>query len=571
MAAPSGRHRLLLGVLAVAVASAGLGWWAGSTISSPADAGADAQAPEPSLITVPVELRELSSTVVLRGDVVLEGSLDVQVDPSAGAASGVAVVTGTPKLPTDTVEEGDVMIEVSERPVIALAGQLPMFRDLGPGTVGDDVTQLQEALTRLGFPAAATGTYDAATESAVEALYRSVGYAAAGVSEDEEGQLDAAAAGVSAARAQLRAAQNQLNEINQPVPESTRLQNEQALARAQASVDAAVAGADESAKQAAADTADAVVAATDATGAADLAAARLAEAQGGTHPDTGVAPTEPELLQLAADVTAADQALVAADAAVDAAKAAESALATTNAADVAAARSELAITEAQIRESNAAPSTAGARAAVTEAQTSLNEANAELDRIEARTGTKVPRAEVVYLDVVPRRVQRLNVERGDVVSGPVMTVSGADVTINSAVAASDRPLLEVGTVAQLDDESLGLSFEATITKLADEPGGDAPSGRFFVQFTPTEEIEQDIGGLNLRITIPISSTGGEVLTVPLAALSASGDGSVRVEVEESPDVVRSVVVTTGLETTGFVEVRAVDGDLEAGDRVVVGR
>jgi hypothetical protein len=63
-----------------------------------------------------------------------------------------------------------------------------------------------------------------------------------------------------------------------------------------------------------------------------------------------------------------------------------------------------------------------------------------------------------------------------------------------------------------------------------------------------------------------------VTAVPVAALSAGADGSARVDVEDTPGgALRTVKVRTGLSAQGFVEVTALEGTLEVGDRVVVGR
>jgi hypothetical protein len=78
-------------------------------------------------------------------------------------------------------------------------------------------------------------------------------------------------------------------------------------------------------------------------------------------------------------------------------------------------------------------------------------------------------------------------------------------------------------------------------------------------------------GKNVKVVIPIESTEGEVLAVPAAALSAVADGSVRVEVETAPGVTEFVTVVPGLAAGGLVEITPVDGDLAAGDRVVVGQ
>lgn len=558
-----------------AIVAAGAGFVAGRSIKSPADAAADAEAPEPSLITVPVELRELASNVVTRGDARREGSVQISVDASAGASSGgVAVVTGVTAPAGEVIEEGSVLVEVSERPVIALQGQLPMFRSLGPGSRGDDVTQLQDALVRIGIEVPVDGFFGEETERAVEQLYVRVGYSAPGLTDDERAQLDAARESLDGAQASLNAASASLAELQAPLPESQRLQADASLAAAEDAVELAEASATEANALAEADLAARKVERTDAQEAADLAATRLAEAEAGIHPDTGVAPTAEELAILVAEDAAAVEVLASAEAAVTAAEATVARTATEQTELVDSSKSQLEITRAQNEELLAPPDTRSASQAVADARRARDRAAVEVDEIEGRTGVRLPLAEVVFIEAMPTQVQRLDIERGDIIGGsPIMTVSGADVTVESALSASDRPLVAEGDAVLLDDQSLGLELPGTIAFLADDDGGLAPEGRFFMRITLDETPETDISGLNLRITIPITSTGGEVLTVPLAALAAGGDGSVRVEVEDpaSPGETRTVIVTTGLETTGFVEIAPVEGELQPGDRVVVGQ
>jgi hypothetical protein len=80
-----------------------------------------------------------------------------------------------------------------------------------------------------------------------------------------------------------------------------------------------------------------------------------------------------------------------------------------------------------------------------------------------------------------------------------------------------------------------------------------------------------IRGQNVRVTIPVEATQGEVLAVPLAALSAGAGGESRIEVQRADDNVERVAVEVGLAAGGYAEVRAVRGSLEEGDLVVVGR
>ncbi|MEL6985462.1 MAG: peptidoglycan-binding protein, partial [Actinomycetota bacterium] len=135
-----GRRSILALVAAVAVLAAGIGWVAGRQIKSPGQIAAEQEPPEPSLITVPVEFRTLSQNVIIRGTV----RLSDQTPLSVGSAVGSSVITRLAKEAGDTIEEGDVVIEVAGRPVIALEGPLPAFRNLIPGLEGPDVEQLQQ-------------------------------------------------------------------------------------------------------------------------------------------------------------------------------------------------------------------------------------------------------------------------------------------------------------------------------------------------------------------------------------------------------------------------------------------
>ena len=77
----------------------------------------------------------------------------------------------------------------------------------------------------------------------------------------------------------------------------------------------------------------------------------------------------------------------------------------------------------------------------------------------------------------------------------------------------------------------------------------------------------------MKITIPVAtrSSGGEVLAVPAAALSATGSGDTIVTVENPDGSTRDVAVIPGLSAPGgMVEISVVDGELAEGDRVVVG-
>lgn len=132
---------------------------------------------KPGLITARVEGREIRSVVVARADVSF--AEPVEVNPSVPEGATAPVVTGRVPKVGDVVESGTVVLEVSGRPVFALAGKFPFYRSLSAGLTGPDVTMLRKALKGLGYDAGETSdVYDAALAGAVARLYADHGYAA---------------------------------------------------------------------------------------------------------------------------------------------------------------------------------------------------------------------------------------------------------------------------------------------------------------------------------------------------------------------------------------------------------
>jgi len=80
-----------------------------------------------------------------------------------------------------TVQRGEALFKVDERPVVALYGSLPLYRTLRVGTQGRDVRQLERNLDALGHAGLSVDdTYTAATAAAVRAWQVSLGVPATG-------------------------------------------------------------------------------------------------------------------------------------------------------------------------------------------------------------------------------------------------------------------------------------------------------------------------------------------------------------------------------------------------------
>ncbi|MGC4112929.1 MAG: peptidoglycan-binding protein [Nocardioides sp.] len=164
------RFLVLLTVGSLLCAAAGYG--AALSFSS-----SRADSPPPTRpVTARVELRRLASSVIVRGD----GRFADPVSVTLRVAASVPVVTRTPIPAGGEVADGAVLVEVAGRPVIALPGLLPAYRDLRVGDTGPDVAQLEQALSGLGYDTGdVDDTYTVQTAAAVGELYRRLGYAPA--------------------------------------------------------------------------------------------------------------------------------------------------------------------------------------------------------------------------------------------------------------------------------------------------------------------------------------------------------------------------------------------------------
>ncbi|GAB3648987.1 efflux RND transporter periplasmic adaptor subunit [Glycomyces tarimensis] len=169
------KSHVISGVLAVALLGAtGTAWYFAAQARTPAQRAEETAEPEDSVITVRVEAGQLVDTMDFAATLDRTGDFPV---PAPSAPEGIAVALAS-KLPLETGDEvnaGTVLLEVSGRPMIALPGDVPAYRDLTEGDTGPDVEQLQRALSWIyGTPD--TGTFDSRTASDLEKLYDNLGY-----------------------------------------------------------------------------------------------------------------------------------------------------------------------------------------------------------------------------------------------------------------------------------------------------------------------------------------------------------------------------------------------------------
>lgn len=512
---------VILGV--VLVAGAG-GWYAGQQVQSPAEAAASHQAPPASLITVPVESRVLTNSVITHGTISFESPMPVNLSGAVGTASagggtgdaggGAQRVTRAPGAGA-SVAEGTVFMEVSGRPVFVLRGAVPMYRTLGPGTKGDDVKQLNEALKRVGFDPGTTGeSFTNGTATALKNWYRARGYDA-----KEPGAED----------------RHRLATLEQAVQTAT-----DALTQARNAQRTPSAGSSET------------------TGSTSSGSTGGSGGSGGSGGDGGKG-----------GGTAGSTGGVGGAPPVDAASLRQR---------VTNAEKALRLAQQDLTDFKA---TYGTSLPVGEL-VFVASLPVRVDQVNVRPGD-TPSGPVATVTGTGVRIQATVPAVDAQLLKPGMSVvledeaGGSRQTgkVEALGAGAETPAPGTGQNGR-NGGSAGASGGAGTAPGGGTGGaGDtagATGGPVPLRIVPDDTAALAArAGTSLRVTVEVGSTGTPVLAVPVAAVYTGADGQARVKVQRGNGKVDTAAVTLGLSAAGFVAVTPAAGQqLAAGDRVVVG-
>jgi multidrug efflux pump subunit AcrA (membrane-fusion protein) len=481
-------------------------------------------------------VRTLSDDLISRADVSFAGVVQITSRTAGG------VITEPPTPLGTQVSEGAVVYEISERPLLALAGSVPMYRDLTVGMSGIDVQQLEDALSRGGLnPGSVDGVYDQRTSAAVVRWYASAGYPAPAPPEAAQAQV---ADAQSALETAMRSGGDDLDALHAAT----------LVARSQ--LGAAIAAADAARAQVAAAVTAQQVARARADSDAAIAGNRLEQAQQGTHPDTGEPPTAAEMRELETTAGLTSDAAAVARSEEEAAVAQAAAVDVEQDAEVERAQIDVETADAQLR-------TAERRS---DGQSTIRTARARLQEAEAHAGVGVPVSELVFVPSLPAEVVRSNVVLGSPADGVLGEVSGSQLSATVEVSTTSAAGVERGDLAELDSSEPALEATGTVT---DVHSAEDPS-RTQIVVIVTDPSGAALRDRNVRVTIPRDSSDGEVFVVPLSAVTGHADRTTWLEVERD-GTVSSVEVTVGLIAGGEAAVDpADDGDLREGDLVTVG-
>lgn len=434
--------------------------------------------------------------------------------------------SGKPVAPATPAE-----IAVAESDLVAARANESAVRSAGERSVADAQSILDRAPGRLDDARIAATSADAAATADVAA---------------RQAALDAVMADPAATSAQLASAQAELAAA-EATADNVHVIGLQSIADAQATLNSAAAAVSAARTQAAA---------ADGVAAADVAVKQAA-----------VNKLTAPVLPTASEIAAAERDLVAAKASGETVRLAGERGIDDAAAAAAEAAAEVTVSSAAVRAAESA--VANAHLAAGSRSEVADKAAQEADLARRTAGVQVPADELVFVASGPVRVSEVFVVLGDPIAGGIMSVTDALVHVDGALALQDAGLVEAGMVVKIDEPDLGIATEGVVAVVAAGPGTNGVDG-FHVSFTIDVSVAPpNLVGASVRLTVPIESSGGAVLAVPVSALTLAPDGSSRVQLSVG-GATEFVTVEPGLSADGYVALSAPGDKLHVGDLVVIG-
>lgn len=254
---------------------------------------------------------------------------------------------------------------------------------------------------------------------------------------------------------------------------------------------------------------------------------------------------------------------------------------------VRAARAQVTAAERALRQAQAVATPAPGTSSVADAKQALTQAKADLAALVARTGPMLPMGEVAFVPRFPARVVKVDAVVGQEVTGTLAVLAVGDVVAVGTLAGADPQGVVVDLPVQIRAGESGETLPGKVVAvgeaaaaMAAAPGGSGESGDSGGGTVPTgyavavagdAQLDEALVGQAVRLSIVVASSAQPVLVVPVAAVSAGADSQATVTVVAGADEQRTVPVTVGRTGDGYVEVTAPAGQLQAGDRVVVGQ
>ncbi|NMO56702.1 hypothetical protein HH310_36705 [Actinoplanes sp. TBRC 11911] len=209
---------------------------------------------------------------------------------------------------------------------------------------------------------------------------------------------------------------------------------------------------------------------------------------------------------------------------------------------------------------------------------------------------QVPSGELVFLPALPATVIDVTGAVGRSVSGPLIKLSTGTMVATGQLSPDKRDLVRKKMAARITDDRSGTTITGTVTSIgaptseplgstvvsiggaepgaADQGAEPSPDGGATPYVPVTVESSKPIPpsmiGADVRIAIDTQVSASKATVVPISAVTTSADGTTQVTIVGAAGKTTPVTVTTGLSAEGMVEIQVLAGDLNPGDRVLVG-
>ena len=123
---------------------------------------------------------------------------------------------------------------------------------------------------------------------------------------------------------------------------------------------------------------------------------------------------------------------------------------------------------------------------------------------------------------LPVRVEQVTGVVGSAASGPVLSVTDNQIVIDSSLPLEAAALVKPGMEVAIDEPALGFKAKGIVESVAASPGTHGVDGYHFYFAVRVGETQTPLQGFSLRLTMPVQSTAGAVIAVPMSARFAVG-------------------------------------------------
>lgn len=508
------RHKYAAGLAATTVVALVLGFGGGAVVVGSAQSErVDYSRDE---IGVPVERGTLESSLVVRGTLERADSV-----PVGGVAVNGKVITAVPTRVGDLVVEGQVVVELEQRPLIVLQGGIPMFRDLHPGDSGNDVLQLNAALARSGETVAASqDVFNADTSAALRSFYSKAGYQPPEPAEESSSAL--------------KAAEQKLKSFDQgagEMPVTSTAQAEYAVRAAERSLSDAQTSTSVSVQDAQSTVTAAGALLDLAAAAADEAAARADIARTGTDPDSQEAILPQRRDEILALEKSTEEAEITQELALETATNSLTVATQTADSTVKNAEDALSAAQQQLKEVEAQASTSDQTRQQAESQQTA--AQEEYEKVLLEADTPLPLSEVSFVPTMPAEVVDIGLQPGDRASDILMQLGSDSYQVATEVTAGEAEAVVVGDTAKVSgaesQELLGV-----VSSIGEEPTAQSAAMKP-VRIALTEPVDPSLIDTNVRVEIQPPDSLPDGYIVPIAAVRSEAGGDTYVSLVKSPD------------------------------------